>query len=95
MEKFTGYIIMKQYSSGSKSDGNVAYLYISPNKIYKLYRAEVLPLLDTYFDEYHLKSVMVSGVFHQRIRSIKVDSIELIEDPFSIQSGNEEQLPND
>lgn len=95
MEKFIGYIIMKQYSSGSKSDGNVAYLYISPNKIYKLYRAEVLPLLDTYFDEYHLKSVMVSGVFHQRIRSIKVDSIELIEDPFSIQSGNEEQLPND
>ena len=49
MEAFNGYIIMKQYSSGSKSDGYIDYLYTGPTKVFKLYRSEVLHIHDTYF----------------------------------------------
>lgn len=72
---------MKQYSSGSKSDGYIAYLYVGPTKVYKLYRAEVLPFQDTFFHEFHLKFVAVSGTLHQRIRSINVEIIEIVQDP--------------
>jgi hypothetical protein len=82
METFNGYIIMKQYASGSKSDGYAAYLYVAPNKVFKLYRAEELASADSFFNAFHLKYVTVSGMFHQRIRSIKVDAIELGNDPF-------------
>ena len=93
MEAFNGYIIMKQYSLGSKSDGYIAYLYTGPTKIYKLYRAEVLPIHDTYFHEYHLKFVSVSGIMHQRIRSINVESIEIIQDPFLSNSETDKEAP--
>jgi hypothetical protein len=93
METYNGYILMKQYSSGSKSDGYIAYLYISPTKVYKLYRAEVLPIQDTYFHEYHLKFVSVSGIMHQRIRSINVESIEIVQDPFMSNSDTEIEEP--
>jgi hypothetical protein len=73
---------MKQFTAGSKSDGNIAYLYAGPNKVYKLYRPDVLPIHDTFFHEYHLKFVTVNGIMHQRIRSINVESIEIVQDPF-------------
>jgi hypothetical protein len=95
MEKFNGYIIMKQYSSGSKSDGLAAYLFVSPYKVFKLYRAEELPTADNFFNEFHLKSVTVSGVFHQRIRSIKVDSIEIANDPFLSNDLQSEEVKNE
>jgi len=92
METFQGYIIMKKYSSGSKSDGYYAYLYASPNRVYKLYRSEVLPIQDTFFNEYHLKPVLVTGIFYQRIRSIKVENIKVINDPF-LSTMNEPESP--
>ena len=95
METFNGYIIMKQYASGSKSDGYAAYLYVAPNKVFKLYRAEELPTADIFFNEYHLKYVTVNGVFHQRIRSIKVDNIEIANDPFLTSGQNEDAQNND
>jgi hypothetical protein len=82
MENFYGYVIINEYSSGSKSDGYVAYLFISPNKIYKLYRVDVLPVHDTYFNEFHLKYVELFGELNQRFRSIKVETIKSISDPF-------------
>jgi hypothetical protein len=90
METFQGYIIIKKYSSGSKSDGFYAYLYASPNKVYKLYRADVLPIQDTFFNEYHLKPVLVTGLFHQRIRSIRVENIQIVNDPFFSSEGTGE-----
>lgn len=82
MENYYGYIIMKEYSSGSKSDGYVAYLYIGPNRVYKLYRVDILPAHDTFFNEFHLKYVDLIGELNQKFRSIKVESIKLIPDPF-------------
>ena len=82
MENFNGYLVMKQYSSGSKSDGFVPYLYISPYKVYKLYWALELGIIDTFFNEYNLKYVSIQGVLHHRIRSINVESINLSQDPF-------------
>lgn len=73
---------MKEYSSGSKSDGYVAYLYISPNRVYKLYRVDILPAHDTFFNEFHLKYVELIGELNQKFRSINVESIKLIPDPF-------------
>ena len=95
METFNGYIIMKQYASGSKSDGYVANLYVASNKVYKLYRAEELPIADTFFNEYHLKFVAVSGIFHQRLKSINVDSIELSNDPFLSTDEQEVEIKNE
>ena len=82
METINGYVIMKLYSSGSKSDGYVAYLFVAPNNVYKLYRAEELPIADTFFNEYHLKFVNVNGILHEKLKSINVESIELSQDPF-------------
>ncbi len=73
---------MKEYSSGSKSDGFVAYLYISPNRIYKLYRVDVLPAHDSFFNDFHLKYVELIGELNQKFRSIKVESIKVLSDPF-------------
>jgi hypothetical protein len=82
METFKGYIVMTRYESGSKSDGNVASLFIGPNKIVELYREGILSFADTYFNQFHLKYVEVSGIFHENSSSMKVDSIELAKDPF-------------
>jgi len=87
---------MKEYSSGSKSDGYTAYLFIAPKQIFKLYREDILPFMDTFFNEYHLKYVSVSGIFHERINSIKVEKIELVNDPFlSSINEQEEEVKND
>jgi hypothetical protein len=94
MELFEGYIIISKNSSGSKSDGNLAYLFISPNKIYKLYRAEVFSYDDDFFYNYHLKPVIVTGILHQRIRSISVESIKIVNDPFSGVSSNFNEQSN-
>jgi hypothetical protein len=82
LENYCGYIIIKEYSSGSKSDGYVANLYISSNKIYKLYRLDVLPAHDTFFNEFHLKYVELKGDLNLRFKSIKVESVEIAKDPF-------------
>ena len=82
METFEGYIIMKQFKSGSKSDGYYAHLYIGPSRVYKLYRAEVLPIHDTYFNQFHLKPVKVQGILHPRHRSINVGTVEIVNDSF-------------
>jgi hypothetical protein len=93
MENYNGYIIMKEYTSGSKSDGYMANLYISPQKVYKLYRADVLPAFDTYFNEFHLKYVQVSGELNLQFNSINVETIEIATDPFL--STDEEEVKNE
>jgi hypothetical protein len=93
MENYCGYIIMKEYTSGSKSDGYVANLYISPQKIYKLYRADVLPTFDTYFNEFHLKYVQVGGELNPQFNSINVEMVEIAKDPFL--STDEDEVKNE
>jgi hypothetical protein len=93
MENYLGYIIMKEYVSGSKSDGFSANLYVSSKKVYKLYRADVLPAFDTFFNEFHLKYVQVNGVLNTQFNSISVESIEMAKDPFL--STDEEEVKND
>lgn len=93
METFEGYLIMKQFALGAKSDGYTAYLFVGPNKVYKLYREEVLPIHDTFFYKYHLKFVSISGIIHPRIRSINVDSIEYVEDPFLSSTDISNEVP--
>jgi hypothetical protein len=93
MENYCGYIIMKEYTSGSKSDGYVANLYISPQKVYKLYRADVLPVFDTFFNEFHLKYVQVSGELNPQFHSINVEIVEIAKDPFL--STDEEEVKNE
>lgn len=86
---------MTRYESGSKSDGNVASLYIAPNKILDLYREGILSFADTYFNQFHLKYVEVGGVFHENSNSLKVESIELSQDPFLSTNEQGENFKNE
>ena len=95
METFKGYVIMMEYKSGSKSDGNVASLYVGPNNILDLYREGILSFADTYFNQFHLKYVEVGGVFHENSNSLKVESIELLQDPFLSTNEQEHEKEDD
>lgn len=50
----------------SKSEGNIAILKCDGGKEYTLYRVGKLPLGDDYFQSYHRKKVIVSGVAEER-----------------------------
>lgn len=81
MEKHTGIIIIKSTLSGSKSDGNKAFLISDNFKTYQLYRNGVLDVNDEYFYPFHKKNIVLTGDI-QRDKWILVDSVVELDDNF-------------
>ncbi len=81
MEKHKGIIWVRNFSSGSKSDGNKAYFIDNDFNHYQLYRKGFYEINDSFFYPYHLKTVEVTGEI-QKNKWIMVETIELLEDNF-------------
>lgn len=79
MEKHRGIIWVRNFSSGSKSDGNKAYFIDSNFNHYILYRKGIYEINDEFFYPYHLKMVEVTGVI-QKQEWLMVEAIEFVDD---------------
>ena len=80
-EIFTGHVIIKSFFVGSKSDGNIAYLFTDKLKHYKLARKGTYGPTDDFFYKFNKKYVQVAGsLFQDRI--LTVSNISELEDPF-------------
>jgi len=79
MKTYNGIIWVRNFSSGSKSDGNIAYFIDGHFNHYKIYRKGVRDINDAFFYPYHLKSVTVSGEV-QKQNWIMVNSINYLDE---------------
>ena len=89
MEKHKGIIWVRNFSSGSKSDGNKAYFIDNDFNHYQLYRKGFYEINDSFFYPYHLKTVEVTGEI-QKNNWIMVVGIEFLSDELTNQELFEE-----
>lgn len=77
MSEIIGIVRQQELAGGSKSDGVHTYLEVmGRGELYKLYRKEVYPIDDIYFDQFKDKNVVIDGDI-QHEEWVMVESIEL------------------
>jgi hypothetical protein len=79
MNQYKGIIWIRNITSGSKSDGNLAFFIDEEFNHYKLYREGVFEINDNFFYPYNLKNVQITGEI-QKKKFMKVDSIVFDDD---------------